>query len=599
MKKSSRIKSFLAGKLNTLYFFYTYLGNKIFILLVVNFLMVVLDSIGLTLFVPLLHVGEGQGYDSDEKLMVWVYKIFNLFGAELTVFNMLILIAAIFIIKAVFVYYALIYNKITIRQMSRDIRIELSEGVKNLSFKEFSVTDVGRLQNSLLGETQEVANACSQYLDAIKSGVIVFVYLLFAFILDWQFSVLIVVGGVLTNIIYKRFYRRTKDLSRKITRNNHIFGGLVVEVVTHFKYLKATGRIEKFVGNMIKEIRNITDRHIEVGKLNAKLSAVREPMLVGIICIVISVHVMVFEASLSSVMIVLVLYYRALSYLISLQTSWNGFLAGTGSLENIRNFKQYLIEHQELPSEGLALNEINKFTLNGVRLQYADFKVLDNISLEIHKNESVAFVGESGSGKTTLINVLSGLIRATSGSVQINGRPIEECDTYAFKSRIGYVSQEATVFNADFFDNISFWDERTEENLAKFWKVADMCSIKSFIEGLPNKESELLGNNGLNISGGQKQRVSIARELYRDIDVLILDEATAALDSETERVIKESIESLQGKLTIITIAHRLSTIMFSDRIYLMEKGKVVAEGNFAELKAKSEYFSKISQLQGL
>lgn len=599
MKKSSRIKSFLAGKLNTLYFFYTYLGNKIFILLVVNFLMVVLDSIGLTLFVPLLHVGEGQGYDPDEKLMVWVYKIFNFFGAELTVFNMLILIAAIFIIKAVFVYYAVIYNKITIRQMSRDIRIELSEGVKNLSFKEFSVTDVGRLQNSLLGETQEVANACSQYLDAIKSGVIVFVYLLFAFILDWQFSVLIVVGGVLTNIIYKRFYRRTKDLSRKITRNNHIFGGLVVEVVTHFKYLKATGRIEKFVGNMIKEIRNITDRHIEVGKLNAKLSAVREPMLVGIICIVISVHVMVFEASLSSVIIVLVLYYRALSYLISLQTSWNGFLAGTGSLENIRNFKQYLIEHQELPSEGLALNEINKFTLNGVSLQYGDFKVLDNISFEIHKNESVAFVGESGSGKTTLINVLSGLIQATSGEVQINGRPIEECDTYAFKSRIGYVSQEATVFNADFFDNISFWDERTEENLAKFWKVADMCSIKSFIEGLPNKESELLGNNGLNISGGQKQRVSIARELYRDIDVLILDEATAALDSETERVIKDSIESLQGKLTIITIAHRLSTIMFSDRIYLMEKGKVVAEGNFAELKAKSEYFAKISQLQGL
>jgi len=561
--------------------------------------MVLFDSVGLSLFVPLLQIGDSGAVTPNDKLTRFTVDVFEFFGLPFSTLSLLLIIALVFLLKSFVVYFGLQYYKRTLRLMTRDIRVELALAVQNLSFKEFTLTDVGRMQNSLLGEAQVVVSACSSYLDAIKHGMIIGVYVTFAFWLDWRFSLLIVSGGIVTNFAYRGFYSKTQELSRKITRNNHVFGGLVVELVNHFKYLKATGRNEKFIRNMVAELEKLTKRQIEIGRLGALLSAIREPMLVIVICAAISVHVMLVGASLSSMMIVLILYYRALGYIISMQAAWNNYLASSGTLENIIDYKKYLKQHQILPVQGRNIDEVKSISVSNLSLQYGDFRVLDDISISISKNESIAFVGESGSGKTTLVNVLAGLIPASHGNVYINGIPLEECDTSTYNARIGYVSQEPTIFNADFFDNVSFWAERTEENLNKFWQVVEMCSIKSFIESVPNRESAMLGNNGLNISGGQKQRISIARELYRDIDVLFLDEATAALDSETEKEIRDSIQSLQGKLTIVSIAHRLSTIMSADKIYLMEKGRVVAHGRFDELKEKSEYFAKISQLQGL
>ena len=594
------IKALLAKQFSTLYFFYKYLGNKIFLLLIFNFLMVLMDGFGLTMFVPLLQVADGDNSVSNsEGFIEIITNAFNIINIKVNIINILILIVLIFVFKSFFSFFTSFFQAQTIYNFSRKLREKLIKGITYLNYKEFVKTDVGRMQNSLLGESYLVATASSLYLDTIKNGMIVAVYLGFAFSMDWKFSVLVTIGGLITNFIYQRFYKTTQKLSREITKKNHKYGGIVIEIVNHFKYLKATSRNLDFEKRLSQEMNMVVDNHIEIGKLSAKLNALREPMMIIIVCIVIAVQVLFFQSPLSPILIILLLFYRAMTYIMALQTSWNSYLSHTGTLENVLEFEKYLEVNKELNNGKQTVNEIKLIEINDLSVNYGDVKVLRNINLSIKKNQSIALVGESGSGKTTLINVICGLLTYDMGNIKINNTLFEEIDKNSYKSKIGYISQEPTIFNGDIYDNVTFWASRSEENIIKFNKVIEMCSLGKFIENLPNGYNELLGNNGLNISGGQKQRISIARELFKEVEVLIMDEATSALDSETEHIIKESIDSLKGEITIISIAHRLSTVRHADIIHLMDKGTIKESGNFEDLKRKSTYFTQLAQLQGL
>lgn len=595
------MKELLKKNFSTLYFFYQYIGKKIYAIFGFNMLMVFMDGVGLALFIPLLSIAEnGSTIDESDKIGFYVKQFFNFFDVPINIGNMLFLIILIFILKGVFYYYATKFNAVSLQTVMLKMRTVLGNSIKNLSYKEYIATDVGRMQNSLMAEINLVINGCVQYLDAIKNILFVSIYLGFAFFIDWRFSLLVMIGGGLTNWIYKYFYKRTQNLSRAITKNNHRYGGIVVEVINHFKYFKATGRSNFFFGRLQSELDTLYDNNVKVSKLNAKLGAIREPITIGVICIVIFFHVTVFNSPLSGVLLILLFFYRVMQKIIDIQNNWNNYLANTGAIENIIDFQGYLDRNSDNFYFGNSdLDEINVIELKQLSVVYGESVVLNNLSLKILKNESIAFVGESGSGKTTLVNVLSALLPFDKGHFEVNGKDIKAYDIQSYKSKVGYISQEATVFNADIFDNITFWDKRTADNLKKFNEVIDMCALRPFLENLTDRETTLLGNNGVNISGGQKQRISIAREIYRDVEVLIMDEATSALDSETEKDIKESIDKLQGKVTIISIAHRLSTVKDVDKIYLLDRGEIVAYGSFDELKLQSQYFERMTKLQGM
>ena len=165
------------------------------------------------------------------------------------------------------------------------------------------------------------------------------------------------------------------------------------------------------------------------------------------------------------------------------------------------------------------------------------------------------------------------MLTPENGKVLIDGIALTQYNLDSYRSKIGYISQDSVIFNDDLYNNITFWAEPTPENEKRFWEVIKMASLEEFVKNQPDKEKTRLGDNGILISGGQKQRISIAREMYKKVEILILDEATSALDSETEHIIQENIENLHGQYTMIVIAHRLSTIRNVDTIYLLDKGK--------------------------
>jgi subfamily B ATP-binding cassette protein MsbA len=192
-----------------------------------------------------------------------------------------------------------------------------------------------------------------------------------------------------------------------------------------------------------------------------------------------------------------------------------------------------------------------------------------------------------------------GLIQPDSGTVLIDNTPLPKFRLETYRSKLGYISQDSVIFNDTIFNNVTFWAEPTPEVYKRFWEVINMASLKEFVESKPDKELTKLGDNGILISGGQKQRISIAREMFKKVEILVLDEATSALDSETELFIQENIEKLHGQFTIVVIAHRLSTIKNVDNIFLLENGRVVTSGDFDSMVKNSEKFKRMVSLQGL
>jgi subfamily B ATP-binding cassette protein MsbA len=181
----------------------------------------------------------------------------------------------------------------------------------------------------------------------------------------------------------------------------------------------------------------------------------------------------------------------------------------------------------------------------------------------------------------------------------INQKSIHSIELVNYRRRIGYITQEPIIFDDTLFNNVTLWDQKNEENLTRFREAIKKSQLSSFISDLSDKEEERLGNNGVTLSGGQKQRISIARELYKDVDILLMDEATSALDTKTEKNIQKSIDNLKGEYTIIMIAHRLSTVKNCDQIVLLDKGEIKAKGDYKTLIENSTEFATMISSQQL
>ncbi|MDD3458278.1 MAG: ABC transporter ATP-binding protein, partial [Weeksellaceae bacterium] len=595
-----KLKQLIKKYFSNLAFFYHYLGNRIILAFVLSVMVSLMDGLGLSMFFPLLQVvagdSEALGIGNSGNLKYLTDGIENL-GIPLSLGSVLILMIVFFIFKGIAFYLSYVYRIILQQSFIRKLRLELLSGLGRMSFKKYTQTDAGRIQNTLSGEVNSLSTAFNAYFGAFEQIVMLLVYIGFAFFLDAKFALLVCVGGVMVNLLYRIIYKKTTVASYKLTNFNNIFQGQIIQYVNHFKYLKATGKEPEYAERLKDTIYKIEDSRKRMGVLSSISGAAREPLMVGIIVLIIFIQIQFLKGNLATMLISLLFFYRGLGSLVVFQQSWNTFLQVSGSLANVKDFQEILKSGRESAGSVSMKNFKHKITLENVSFNYGQIKILNDIHLEINKNESIAFVGESGSGKTTIINLIAGLLPANNGRIDIDDINIDDLIKKTYQDRIGYVSQDAVIFNDTIYNNVSFWAEKTDENLAKFEEAIRQSALKSFIDELPDKEETLLGNNGINLSGGQKQRVSIARELFKDIDLLILDEATSALDSETEKEIQQSIDALQGKYTLLIVAHRLSTVRNVDRVILMDRGKIIDVAGFEELMTRNKKFKRMVEVQ--
>ena len=290
----------------------------------------------------------------------------------------------------------------------------------------------------------------------------------------------------------------------------------------------------------------------------------------------------------------MMLAYQPVRSLATLNMSINQGLSAAKRILPIIDMKNKVIEHEDSSPLKVSNGEI-KFINVKFKYKSEERKILNSISLTIKGGEMTSLVGHSGAGKTTILNLIPRFYDLGSGDITIDGKSIYKSTIKSLRSEISLVNQDTTLFDDTIKNNISY--AKLDASDDEIYEAAKLSFCEEFINKLPNKFETIIGENGFRLSGGEKQRLSIARAMLKKSKIILLDEATSSLDAETESKIQEAINLLTKDRTTLVIAHRLSTIMNSKKIYVVDEGNIVAEGNHQELLIQSKTYKNFYEKQ--
>src|SRR5688572_75530 len=331
------------------HFFYGVVGNKLLVSIALSMTVSILDGVGLTMLMPLLQSVADKESSSMESMgyLHYITDLITRLGYSLSLDTVLVVLAIIFILKGFVKFLELSYQAKVIQFFMKKVRHELVLGLQKISFRGFTQLDAGNIQNSLIAESQRMSQAVRHYLAYTQALFMVTIYIVFATAANYQFAVLVAISVGLTNIVYSRFYKKMKEASYEISKKGDNFNSFLIQAIRYFKYLKSTNYFTKYS----VKLRNVIDRteylNRKTSHYTAITSGMREPMILLIVIAVIYIQINFMKGSLTSIILSLILFYRALNFLVALQQSWQSFIQNTGSLRNVSNMYMMMKAREE------------------------------------------------------------------------------------------------------------------------------------------------------------------------------------------------------------------------------------------------------------
>ena len=500
--------------------------------------------------------------------------------------------------ESIFDYVAAVTWRNIAQDLQHSMRTETFDKTLDLDLSFFENKSSGRLMAILNDDVNQMENflneAANRLIQTATTVIVIgatFLYIsplvaIFAFI-----PIPVIVFGS-----YK-FVQRIGERYSKIRNNVESLNAHLSNSITGILTVKSFNREKKEYKRIDSASDEVKTANYDAIKLSAAfIPIIRVAILFGFTATLLIGGFLALDGQIKVGMysVMLFITQRLLWPLTELGMIFDSFQKAMASFRRIMNLRDTSPTINNGETELLELK--NKISFENLNFEYVkDFPVLKNINIEIEKGKTTAIVGSTGSGKSTLIKLILRFYEKNSGKILFDEHEIESLSLESIRNKIGLVSQDVFLFEGSVFENIAYGN--IEANSEEVWNAARLSESDRFINDLPNKEDTIVGERGQKLSGGQRQRISIARAILKNPEILILDEATSAVDNETEAAIQESLETLKEGRTVIAIAHRLSTIRNADLIYVLEDGEIVENGTHDQLLGNNNVYTKLWDVQ--
>jgi ABC-type multidrug transport system fused ATPase/permease subunit len=491
-------------------------------------------------------------------------------------------------------WYSILRTKFA---MSRKILMGSFEDFFNAEWRFFSTTKQGVLLNTFTRELEKVNNAFSAMGLFFTSIVQIIFYLAIPFYLSWQVTAISLGSGLLFALPFIWLGKFSYRLGKLTTATSNRLISVIHDNFSLTKLILGFGNQYRCLHNLGTAFDTNRRARVKSEFVNISVPILYRPF--GVVMIVVALFsARWFGVPLSEITVILAALLQVAICIGKLTMQKNALDNFSPSYEQIEHLRQQAKQLKQPSGTRQFTGFNNKLTMEKVSFAYPGQEpVLVDINLFIPKGSLVAFVGKSGVGKSTLIDIIMGFCQPTKGRVMLDNIPLQEFDIHSYRRRIGYVPQDAVLFNMSIRDNLLWANESATEK-----EIREACcqaNADEFIRRFPEGYDTLVGDRGILLSGGQIQRIALARAILRKPELLILDEATSSLDSHSEYLIQQAIEDIVKETTVVVIAHRLSTIANADYIYVLKDGHIIEEGSYSDLIQKNGYFNRMVEAQKL
>ena len=523
------------------------------------------------------------------------------FSVEALSVTLIIIIFVVFVLQAVVDGISTYLLALVGQRIVASLRERMWFKLIRLPVSYFDKQASGESVSRVVNDTGIVKNLISQQFPQFITGIITIVgAIVILIIMDWKMTLLMIIAVPITFAIMMPLGSRMAKVSKGMQDETATFSGGIQQTISEVRLMKSSTAETEEEKKGLAGIKNLYRYGLKEAKIFALIGpSIYTIMMLVIVTIIGYGGIRVAEGSMSTGSLVAFLLY--LFQIIYPITSFAMFFT---ELQKARGATERIIEILEIPEEpgqeGIDKDIANESVhVKNVSFAYEEGEpILKNVRFDARPGEMVAFAGPSGGGKTTLFSLLERYHEPTTGEILIGDTPIHKLSNVSWRSQIGYVSQESAMMAGTIRDNLTYGlsnaESITDEQL---WKVAEMAYADTFIKTFANGLDTEVGERGVKLSGGQRQRINIARAFLRDPKILMLDEATASLDSQSEHAVQEALTRLMEGRTTFVIAHRLSTIVDADKIIFIEKGEVTGSGTHQELIDNHELYRKFAQQQ--
>lgn len=481
-----------------------------------------------------------------------------------------------------------------------DLRQRLLAHLRGLGPSYLATENSGGLSTIVSDSIEGLEDYYSRYLPAMSTAALIpLSILVFVFPSDWRAGLVLLITAPLIPFFMVLIGRGAESLNQKHWQELERMGGHFLDVIqglTTLKLFNASRREAEVIARLSDSYRQSTMRVLRVAFLSALALEFFATVSIALVAVTVGFRLLYNEMDFLSGFFVLLLAPEFYLPLRTMGTHYHARLSAVGAAEKIFDIlDQPLAQKTETVSPRQITDDV---TISFTSVAYAytpETPVLRGIDLSIAPGERVAIVGPSGAGKSTVLQLLLGFVAPQSGSVRVGGVDMAEMDTASWYRRLAWIPQQPLLFHGSIRDNISLGV--ATPSAAALTAALRSAQAEEFIERLPNGLDTVIGDGGQGLSGGQIQRIALARAFLRQADVLVFDEATANLDTESERLIQAAVDAFSPGRTVITVAHRLTTVQHADRIVVLDQGRIVQQGRHSELIAQPGLYRELVHTQ--